>query len=397
MLDRKHTQLSNVAVIGGGRWARTYVRVLHEQLPRKCKITILSRRNATGMLNWVNQSKLSDRVRVVSDWTDLFRQQPRLAFVVNAAADHLAAAQELINAGVATLVEKPLAMSASQAQLLLDLASRRRILLGVAHVLMFSAPLLEFARCVREAGDASALSLIWTDERGEIREGEVKSYDPRLTVVRDLMPHVDSILSLIQPTHQFVSGDITVDRGGAAVELDCMMDSTRCRLQLQRASPKRARIINAVCTDDHPSVDFTEEPGFVISQSKTYSVLSKDGLRPLGSMLKTFINAAIGGPLDSRLDPALGLKGCRISDDVETFYQAAQLSWLKAKAIACLPDEKQDAFYAIQELLAYGPSIAEDASSDTVERTWAALKSPRGDAVFQAMADGTKLRDIFHD
>jgi predicted dehydrogenase len=207
---------NSIAVIGGGRWARTYIQEIAEGLSADWRICVLSRRNRDGMSAWANTTGLAARMKVVSDWEALLASNVRCAFVVNAVRDHAAAALRIVSAGIPTLVEKPLTAALAQARELVSIAEQKGILLAASHVPLFSRALNSFARVVRSQADARELYFNWSDGRDEVRYGERKTYDASIPVFQDVLPHVVAILSLVAARQIPACESVKIEGGAPA-------------------------------------------------------------------------------------------------------------------------------------------------------------------------------------
>ena len=58
----------NIAIIGGGRWARVIVSVLCELVTPGVNISMHFRHNLDSMLAWIKKQGLADRIQLSSTW-----------------------------------------------------------------------------------------------------------------------------------------------------------------------------------------------------------------------------------------------------------------------------------------------------------------------------------------
>ena len=132
-----------------------------------------------------------DRFTVLRDPASLFATTRELlasgpidfAVVSVPTEEHLAAVAELAPAGVAVLVEKPLAATSADARELCDLCDRAGVRAAVGHVERFNPALLELRRRVRE-GQLGQVFLIATERIGPFPD-RVRD----VGVVKDLATH----------------------------------------------------------------------------------------------------------------------------------------------------------------------------------------------------------------
>jgi UDP-N-acetylglucosamine 3-dehydrogenase len=127
---------------------------------------------------------LRDTGRLFASTADLLAAgAPDFAVVAVPTEDHLRAVRELTSAGVAVLVEKPLAATASDARELAELCERSGVGAAVGHVERFNPALLELRRRVRE-GQLGQVFLIATERIGPFPD-RVRD----VGVVKDLATH----------------------------------------------------------------------------------------------------------------------------------------------------------------------------------------------------------------
>lgn len=304
-----------LSLIGGGRWARVIAGVLLRPPFQEFHLTLHTPSNAEGMREWVRTEKFGTRTEVVAGWPDYDRRRPDAVIVANAARDHVRAATKAVAAGLPTLVEKPMALSEADARALIELAGRRGALLAASQVFRFARYVEAFAREVAGRGPVKQVEVTWTDPAQETRYGEVKRFDPDLQIVKDALPHVASILRMVCSARpDFV--DRTMTREGAQADLRLRLDRTPCSVRLSRNDQARRRIMIVECGAGPVRLDFSQEPGQI-----TVDNTVRDGdpawssaPRPLALMLQSFLAAAAGGAVDTRLDPAEALDACRIAD-----------------------------------------------------------------------------------
>src|SRR5262245_5053326 len=122
-----------IALVGGGRWARVYARVLSTLPDVVGAVTIVSPHNADGMRNWVAAERLGYNVADARDPSGF-----DAAIIVNAAGDHESSALLFLQAGVPALVEKPFALNAAGAARMIEAAQARNVFLAVALVFRFA-------------------------------------------------------------------------------------------------------------------------------------------------------------------------------------------------------------------------------------------------------------------
>lgn len=158
-----------VGVIGAGQWGRNLVRVL-AQLP-------------DAALHWVCDAAETTRdavraqypeVGVTTDADALLADERVQAVVVSASATtHAALATRALQAGKHVFVEKPLALSAADAEALVELADRKDRRLMVGHLLLYHQAVLDLERMVK-AGELGEIHYLYSQRvnLGTIRRDE---------------------------------------------------------------------------------------------------------------------------------------------------------------------------------------------------------------------------------
>ena len=354
-----------VSVIGAGRWARVMIETLCGILPVSIEISVHSPGNAMKMSDWVMEQGLNGRVHVFSEWPQYTSTKSSAAIVVNAASDHERTVEAMLSAGIPVLVEKPMASSEFAAQRLVDIAHSRNIPFATAHIFLFAKYLNLFACHVAKAKDIPGVRLVWADPKSENRYGEKKRYDPGLPIFADWLPHVLSILGLIVPDVSQRCDGLEFHRGGAHLKLKLMLGDIPCHVELIRNDEQRQRVIEVTTEGDMLQLDFTNEPGTIMSGSRTIEGDADWGgnKRPLAQMLISFLKWAAGGEFDDRLDAMIGLQACKVIDQAEVLYHASMLSWILKKTTAKNWDD-EELQYAFKEiLLSQGTLMEKDVDS----------------------------------
>lgn len=346
----------SIAVIGGGRWARVLTEVLCGLVPSSVGISVHSPRNAGAMASWACERGWGDRIHVFSDLPQ-FVSGSSAVIVVNAARDHERAIEWALSAGVPVLAEKPVTLTAVATQRLVDLARSRETYFAAAHIFLFARYIEKFSKLVGETGDIRFLRVCWMDPQSESRYGEQKQYDPGLPIFADWLPHVLSIVGTLKPDSLPCCEKLEFLRGGAQLNIELMLDDIPCSVQLVRNGDRRQRIIEVTAGQKMLQIDFSSEPGKIISGSETMDGDPDwgQGSRPSAMMLKAFLRGVAGGELDSRLNIEMGLQANQVIDNVAAMYRSAQMPWL-VKKLTSSEQVDDDLHYALREILqAEGP------------------------------------------
>jgi predicted dehydrogenase len=173
-----------VGVIGCGYWGSKHVRVLNS-IPRVKEVAI------------IDQSvRIRDTMRGAfpnaPSFADLESALPHIDAVVIAvpAQRHADVALEAIRHGKHVLVEKPLATSVAQAEMLIREAARANVVLMTGHTFSFNPAVRE----LKHRMDRGDLGEIYYIHSARLNLGQ---YRPDVNVVWDLAPHDISILNYL--------------------------------------------------------------------------------------------------------------------------------------------------------------------------------------------------------
>ena len=343
----------NIAVIGGGRWARVLTEVLCGLVPPCVRIFVHTPHNAVGMSEWASERGFGQRIQVSSDFPKHLSGKSNVVIVANAARDHEKVIEWALAEGVPVLVEKPLTLNFAASQRLADLARYQKTYFAAAHVFLFASYVETFSKLIADENSIQLIRVHWMDPQSESRHGEVKNYDPGLTVYADWLPHVISILGTLTVGQALICKKLEFLRGGAHLKIDLQLGDIPCEIELVRNGNCRQRIIEVTTQQQKILLDFASEPGTVVSDSK---VLCGDmdwdvKPKPVSRMLGAFLQGAAGGVRDERLDIEIGLRASRAIDQVSSLYHSALFPWLSEKLIMIQDDGDSDLRYALTEIL----------------------------------------------
>ncbi len=347
--------LTRVALIGGGRWARTIASVLDGVLAPQVAITIHSPRNAGEMARWVAGRFPKRSVEVFGFWPEFRLREPSALIVANSAIQHEAAARLGLLAGVPVLVEKPVAPTSEAVCRLCALANETGTRLCAGLVFRFARYNDNFVQTVRAMEAVRGLEIRWADPIGERIRGESKSYDSSLPVFVDCLPHIVSMIApFISDQYLSVRG-LLLARGGAELTLDMAAGATTVHLVLARNADRRERWVAAkMASGISVSLDFSTEPGMISSPQgdADADLLWGDAPSPMAALLSAFLTGVSTGEWDPRLSPELALQGARLADDVLPQYRSAQAVWIATQRQKSQAEcDSTGLYYATRELL----------------------------------------------
>jgi len=280
----KELNLSNVAVIGGGRWGLVTCSVLRPLLPETVPIWLVSR-HATA-------DRIARGVRRVVDFGELpDPHRTGAAIVATAPQDHAQTALKCLSAGWHVLVEKPFTLDIGDARSVAERAAEVKRHLWAGLVYLF-APYLSVMKPY--ATGKARWRLEWCEPDEEVRWGALKSTPQHVTTIEDTFPHAWAILRA-----SGLSGPLELRRVELidpwSVRLHLGAGEAAVELVFDRHAGFRRRYL-AIETDGVTSeLDFTTEPGVLKVNGKAVDAPPwNPQMRPLALELSAFLAACSG-------------------------------------------------------------------------------------------------------
>ena len=361
-----------IAVVGGGRWARVTLDVLHDLLPLATRLTIHSPRNANAMREWAGGRFGERSFAVLDTLPDFGNNLPTALIVVNAARDHEAVAKLGLEVGVPVLIEKPLALNTVGVNRLISLAVSRGASLAAGHALRFARYIQNYVSTVASSGGLAAITVRWCDARVEERYGELKSYDSSVPIFADCLPHVLSLIAELIPVEDLSFKKIQSHKGGSEVKIDLLVNRVSVEVLLARNASRRQRWIEAVLINGSKvSLDFASEPGLInkSGESVVADPLWCSEQRPLASMLSAFVFGVFEYYWDARLSPRLALTTAELVDRMQPIHRKQLLHWARAEICKAEFSRDVDALdYALRELLQWKEGLHKDELNRRVQQ-----------------------------
>lgn len=158
-----------VGLIGAGGWGRNLARVLYE----------LGALGGVAELQPGIRAELSmvyPRIPIYPDYHALLETDLPAVAIATPAATHYALTKEALSAGKHVFVEKPLAMSAAEAEDLVKLANKTGRILMVGHLLLYQPAI----RWLKTFLDSGSLGKIWSFHQERLNLGKVRTVENAL-------------------------------------------------------------------------------------------------------------------------------------------------------------------------------------------------------------------------
>jgi predicted dehydrogenase len=283
--------MKRVACIGAGQFGHNHARV-YSEIADVQLVAVCDTNEATGRA--VAQKY---NTRFIADFRQLIGQVDAVSLAVPTVAHHDIACQ-LLNAGIAVLVEKPIARTLVEADEMIATAERHRAVLQVGHLERFNPAV-------------SAASRIITKPR--FFEGHRLSlFTPRsldIDVVMDLMIHdIDVVLS-------FVQSEVAEIRAAGVPILTPKIDIANARIEFvngcvanltaSRVSSERVRKLRFFQPGQYISIDYSTQETNVVTIHHTPQgrpdfdnrMLDTERGEPLRIEIESFLAAVSGAPV----------------------------------------------------------------------------------------------------
>jgi predicted dehydrogenase len=243
--------MTRVAVIGVGHLGKQHARLYSEleNVELSGVVDILEPRSKeiAGVY----------KTATYTDYRDLFGKVDAVSLAIPT-MDHARIGLDLLEHGIDVLVEKPIASSAEEARMLIDVAARNNRVLQVGHVERFN-PIVTVAR------EAATRPQFFEIHR-------LAAFSPRsldIDVVLDLMIHdIDIVLSLVPaPVTEVRAVGIPVlspraDIANARVEFE---DGCVANFTASRVSFEKVRKLRFFQPHDYISIDYATQTGTMVS------------------------------------------------------------------------------------------------------------------------------------
>lgn len=328
---------NTLLIFGGGRWARILIQAALQAGKNQWNLIVYSPRNSSGMLDWVTTNSLSDKIKIVADLESI-TEKIKAGIVVNAVNDHAASIAWAIENNIPVLVEKPITLRSAELEELINNAKQKNILIAPAHIFLFCEYLNSFRDFLMTKGEIQSIEINWIDPKLEVRYGEQKSYDASLFLVADWIPHILSVLSFVIPDSisEIKFNELSLQHGGSDVCLHLIGNGIPIRVNMIRDGKFRSRFLKVFTSSGVHSIDFTKEPGTIVSQGESLETLKywDERNRPTIQLVEAYLKLIENNLEDPRFNINLALKTCQLLDEIHPIYLEKQAEWLEEKSNA---------------------------------------------------------------
>ncbi|HET9531593.1 MAG TPA: Gfo/Idh/MocA family oxidoreductase [Blastocatellia bacterium] len=280
-----------VAVVGTGHFGREHARV-YASSPDASLVAVCDTSEINGL-----PVAAEYKVPLVSDYRDLIGKVDAVSLAVPTVSHHEIAC-DLLRAGIAVLVEKPIARTLEEADEIIKEAARSKTVLQAGHLERFNPAVVAASRIITRPlfFEAHRLSLFTP-----------RSLD--IDVVMDLMIHdLDIILS-------FVQSEVAEIRAAGVPILTPRVDIANARVEFEngcvanltasRVSSERVRKLRFFQPHQYVSIDYSAQEAAVVSVNRTAEgrpefnsrLLDVERGEPLRLEIESFLSSVAGAPV----------------------------------------------------------------------------------------------------
>ena len=180
------TSILNVGIVGCGYWGPNLVRNFNAV--RDCRVRLVCDMDAHRL---AHIGKLYPTLETATDFQRLLQSSAVDAVVVaTPARKHFELARQSLEAGKHVFIEKPMATSSTECEVLVQLAAQKNRTLMVGHTFLYSAPVRKIKQIV-DAGDLGQICYVSS------RRLNLGLFQKDINVVWDLAPHDISVISYV--------------------------------------------------------------------------------------------------------------------------------------------------------------------------------------------------------
>jgi UDP-2-acetamido-3-amino-2,3-dideoxy-glucuronate N-acetyltransferase len=180
----------NIAVVGCGKWGMNHVRTAFKLFGNRLKYCSDNNPSSKDKV-----SAISGGIIFSQEISEIKNDSTVKAVIVSTPAEtHFEITKELLESGKNVLVEKPITLNSSEAKILYEIASEKKLILMVGHLLLFHPAILKIKEYI-ENGKLGKLQYIYSNR---LNLGTVRTEE---NILWSFAPHDISVI-------QFFTGEI---------------------------------------------------------------------------------------------------------------------------------------------------------------------------------------------
>ncbi len=273
--------MPRIGVIGTGGWGKNHLRVLDE----------LGALAALSDIDTARRGQYSEKygVKGYESFGEMITEE-RLdgVTICTPASTHFSIASKVLELGVHTLVEKPMTTSIKDAQILIELAEKKKRILTVGFIERFNPAIADLKKIIREGrlGEPILMEFHRENKRGE------NILD--IGVVKDASVHdIDTARWLFgeEPKTVYARvGSVTSKQEDFAAIMLGFGERRTAFIMTNWVTPSRVRTLEAVFTKGVVSVDFVTQQTQIHEEGGT-TIPKRAVQEPLLLELKEYVSA----------------------------------------------------------------------------------------------------------
>ena len=148
------------------------------------------------MKKWITTYE-ERKILLINTIDKLIQINPDTLIIVNSARDHYKTYMMALQLNTSALIEKPVGMTLKEVEKIFKQSKINKFFLGASNIFLYNDYLINFKNIIKNDNKKfKSIELTWFDKQNEIRNGQVKTYDPTVPIYIDCMHHICSILSL---------------------------------------------------------------------------------------------------------------------------------------------------------------------------------------------------------
>ncbi|MDD3019699.1 MAG: Gfo/Idh/MocA family oxidoreductase [Alphaproteobacteria bacterium] len=256
--------MMHIAILGGGRWAKTHVAILAPLLSATGKIDWFTDYNQDNNQAWLDA--LPDKEIIsLRAYTNLHTRSYDGYIIATASHTHADYLRQLIPHGSPILCEKPFCYSNAEVRAILALSKEHHCPVSMNIEFIYASYLQDFKKMLEKI-DIRNIRIDWQDPLSENRNGEIKKSDVYTPIAFDQSVHCWSLLYTLLESSDFVLTDTVYEEKGE-ITVKAHNNKTNITLTLNRFADRRIRRISV--NDDYAILDFSTEPGCITTKTST--------------------------------------------------------------------------------------------------------------------------------
>ncbi len=187
----KNKSFKSLSIVGGGRWAQTYLSEIIENFRNIKKIYIYT--NYPQQIENLVKKKKNKKIEI-KNLNELKKVKSKYIIIANKNKDHIKFAEFLISLKCNILVEKIFPLSLKNFQKLLIKLKKNKINLFLSSQYFFANYFYYIKKKIIKINKIKKINVEWHDVINEKRNGQLKKQDLKVNFLEDIFYHLNSIL-----------------------------------------------------------------------------------------------------------------------------------------------------------------------------------------------------------